>query len=420
MTINNNKARLFFSYSIILLPFLYQYKGIGNFLSFGEVVVSLSIVMLLVQGRVTKIKNDKYLTIFYAVTILTTLVCSLFSYFEIEPAFTLLARLFYYAIVIAIARQYFRFEDIYKFYLIFVFLLSIYLIIQYVYHYSIGGYLPIYINKSWLFTPEARDELSVVYKYGFRPSSLFLEPSYFTLYALPAIAMLVFTRKKNKSTITMLIIIMAAIVLSTSAAGTVGLLVIMIVYCFRNTDQNKLTGKMIRIIAVGCALAIVFFYFQYSENTVLMDRLNTGGSLGQRITRGFIVFSKLSPFHQLFGVGLNNVSGYMLKNNISTIYDELRNLNYCASIPQTLLYSGIVGELSFIAYLISKYLSIKETVGLMKRTTKCFFDSGLLITLMLILLYELMYESILFSYRFAFIIIIIEGVNNYIKRDVCL
>ena len=131
-----------------------------------------------------------------------------------------------------------------------------------------------------------------------------------------------------------------------------------------------------------------------------VKRIAAGGSFNQRVLRGIIVYQEIPPFYQFFGVGLNNLEPYMNENNISTYYDEW-NLNYCASFIQTLNYSGIIGLLS-ITFLMINYLF--KAINLRD------YKNNLVFVFLLSLLFIFAYESILFTYRFAFLIVIFESV----------
>lgn len=127
------------------------------------------------------------------------------------------------------------------------------------------------------------------------------------------------------------------------------------------------------------------------------ERLAAGGSLNNRVIRGFMCFGLLSPFHQVIGVGLNNLGSYMSYNALSTGFDS-DGLNYCATWIQTLNYSGIVGFCALVFYVGSLF---KQCKGRMSRA------------LCVVLIVVMAYESILFSYRFAFMVILLEGFIRY-------
>jgi hypothetical protein len=86
------------------------------------------------------------------------------------------------------------------------------------------------------------------------------------------------------------------------------------------------------------------------------------------------------------------MEAYMEHYDLSTPYDEA-DLNYCCSVMQTLNFSGIVG-LAALAGLMWKLWRSSHTV-----VERC---------LCAILFFILCYEAIVFTYRFAFYVILLE------------
>lgn len=406
-----------FTYALLLLPILYQYKCIGSILSFGEIIIAIITVGILFKDRFKLNKIDGSLAIFYIVSIFTTLFCAFFSWFDVAAAGTVILRMVFYAIVINLARRYFDLRYGAKFYILLVELLSIYLIFQVFYFAITGGYLPIYLNYNWQFPPEARpNDLSIYYMWNFRASSLFLEPSYFALYSLPCVVIILFKRNKKINDIITLVITCIAILFSTASSGLVGLVITFAVYFFKRTDNAIKHGSLIKFIIVLTAIAVAFIFLFASENSeFILYRLSTGGSFNQRVTRGIIIYTKLPFINQLFGVGLNNVEAYMLKYNLSTPYDE-GNLNYSCSLIQTLNYFGLIGLLILILFLLSLLKRIMLTVK-KSNSASDFIDSGALYAIFILLCFIICYESILFTYRMAFLFSILYGLIKAYKNE---
>lgn len=391
----------FFSALIILLPFLYQFKGFGKVVSLGEVVLLPFIVLYSIQ-TITKFNikqiNTPLLFFYIAITIMTVCNC-FYQYFSFEAAGTIFLRLLYYMLLVYFARSHFKMETVKGFYNFCVVIASVYLIIQFTVYRVQGVMLPIYIKQEWQFPPEARP--LDYYRLGYRPSSLFLEPSYYALFVLPAICINLFSEKKTVFNLVAIFLISCGLVLSTSSAGVIGLGFLFIFKAIRNQKRISikrfiLNGMMILV----CALGII--YILNSPNSLMLrGRLSSGGSIGERIARGFIVYNKLPINHKLFGVGIGNMESYMIYNNISTIYDE-SNLNNCASIVQTLVYSGVIGFIFLCFFIIS---TIKRSEG----------EIGF--PLALLFIFFLSYDNILYYYKFAFVYILLEAINRKEQKN---
>lgn len=411
-----SKTDRIFSLSIIFLPFLYQYRGLGKIISFGEMLLALSVALIFFKDRFILKRYDRTLLAFYSVSLLSTFLNIGSSHFDIMAASTVIARMILYGVVILFARKHFHIQYVQKIYILFVSILSLYLILQYFYFYATQNYLPIHFGYSLLFPPEARAEnLAEYYKDAFRPSSFFLEASYFALYVLPAVCMLVFKNEKDKKEKYALVLICVALVLSTASSGIVGLGLILTVYFFKQINsKNLLKKKLFATILVG--IGIVSFLVLAENSEFILNRLAAGGSINYRITRGIIIYADLPEYNKVFGLGLNNIESYMLKHSFVTPYDEGESLNYCSSIMQTLNFSGIVGLVLLIMVFISQARKIKGVLKT-RRQTQITYNGNAMISLFCILLFVTCYEAILFSYRFAFFMCVLEGLRNLYVRE---
>ena len=403
-TTSESKLDRIFTVLVFLLPFLYQYRGVVNQLSLGETLLAPFIALYLINdARTRKNKYNVFLLMFYITTVVTTLICGFYDYFILADTATMIIRLVYYGFLICVARNHIDTEYGMKIYKRFAILLAIYLIVQYFYNLITGDYLPIYLKYEWQFPPEARPRrLSNYYMWNFRASSLFLEPSYFALYVLPSILIyFVDSKRKTLKEYAIIIILCVSVVMSQATSGVAGLGIILIVYLFGRNDINKTRDVIVKALTIILVVVSVFSYINKSSDSVLIDRVANGGSYNNRITRGWIVFNELSAWHQLIGVGVNELEPYMNYYELSTEYDE-DNLNYCCTMLQTLNFSGILGFLALVAYLVSLRKGIKSRIS---------------IGMFWILIFIMCYESIMFTYRFAFYIILIEAFSRSKERD---
>lgn len=379
-----------FSILVMLLPFLHQYAGIGS-ISFGEFVLApFIIVFLLIDQRELTMSMNHTLLYFYCLSLLLSIVGGFpFPYFSISDFASVAARLIYYGLLVLVARRHFLWCNVKKLYFFLVTASAIYLILQYIYHSVTGLYLPITLNDSWVFGPEKTfDVYTEKYLWYFRPSSLFLEPSYYALFVLPCFAFSLFS--SSDKSIARAFLLLITFVLSSSNSGLLisGTLIVGFILFAKKGSGDYLAASL--------ALLLIVLYYAMGDTSSIesaIKRVFEGGSADNRITRGYIAYGSLDIYHQLFGTGLNNLGNYLDFHHISTGFDS-ENLNYCASIPQTLCYSGLLGASFLFAYLINLGTSCR---------------SPLMFSIFLIILLVLNYESALFSYRFAFLVIILES-----------
>lgn len=392
------KMDTLFSLIIVLLPFLHQYKGIGSIVSFGE----LLLVPFVLYYSITIIRDrcitpNKPLLLIYFFSILGVVVNYATDYFELSSAITVVMRLLFYGIIIYSAKSHFNINSVVRFYSIASVVASVYLIIQFIIYHTSGTILPIYFNYSWLFPPEARavslTKYFDVYR-AFRASSLFLEPGYYALFCIPnACILMLKTEKKNKDRLN-LMIVFTGLILSESMAGLGAIIIILGCYLF---FVKRKEGGLFKILVIICMLLILgFMIFSEVSSLNIVSRVQSGGSFNYRVTRGIIIYEKLPLFHKIFGVGLNNIQAFMQTNGLSTPFDET-NLNACCTILQTLNFSGIFAFIALLGYNLQEY---RKSYGPVSRA------------MTLIMFYIMCYESILFSFRFAFLTIMIIGIKN--------
>lgn len=381
-----------FSILIILLPFLYQYKGI-SYISLGELLLLPFMSYFFINDKKLKVCRKEWL--FYSYVIFSTFICMVFSYFNILDAMTVIVRMFFYAILIKEANDYFSWKKVEKIYTILVILLSTYLLIQFFYYKKTGNYLPIYINYNFIFTPEQRaKDLIEYYKWNFRPSSLFLEPSYYALYCIPFLCFEIFRSDKKIKDCIFLLLVISSVFISGAGSGIMVILLLVCYFFFIKLKRIGVYSKITSLIILILIIFIIICFLSLNLEGTSLHRLQTGGSINQRITRGIIIFKELTLFHKIFGVGINNIENYMIQNRINTPFDEA-NLNYMCSILQVLNCFGVIGIIFFINYIYSIWKKINKII--------------ILKSLFFMMIFVMSYEGILFTYRFAFLFIILNS-----------
>lgn len=392
-----------FSALVMLLPFLYQYASPIIFISLGEFLLFPFIVMFLIDILAYPSKSifiDRALLVFLLLTFLLTFIVGVNGlYFSAYDSLTLFARVLFYSALIFVSRSHFRLMLAMKVYTVFTVVFSVYLLLQYAAHMAAGINLPLTLPFP-LFYAEQRDyivqgNLEWYYNnYMFRPSSLFIEPSYFTSYALGNLCYQLFyvDEKHVQPTARNYIItalISMALIASTSSAGILGLVLIFAYFIMKKitTKRNStvyINGKYV-LLSVLIIIGLLFLYTsKFASEGV--GRTLKGASIAARIYRGFYVYGEFDLFHQIFGVGLNNLADYMNFYGLHTPYDET-NLNIVASLIGTLVCNGWLGFLSLCYYLFSLY----------RRQVTLFGKS-----IVLLIAYFMSYDVIIFSFRWGF------------------
>ena len=389
-----------FTLLVVLLPFLYQYKSPIGTVALGEFLLIPFILYYFSRRKISTVIYKPYNGYFSYVicAIICTLFASLQSYFSYSDFFTVFLRIIYYSLLIYVSYKHFDVKLGLKLCAYLTLFFSIYLIAQYISYKTIGLVLPTVLHKNWVFSPEmgTRLDYELYYKYVYRPSSLFLEPSYYVLFAgLGLTAVLFRTDKVNKTfNLILALIVTMSIVISTSTLGILVLIVDWGAY-FCNAfflEKRKIAIKNVLFFFVFCSFAVYLFSSSLAET--LITRTMSGGSFSTRILRGLLIAKSLNPFQLLFGVGINNISNYVQTYGVFTPYDET-NLNYLSSVIGTYVMSGIFVFCIYIRMYIKSWNKSKDIIGK-------------ILVILLLLISAIEMNS--FTYRFAFYFIFIVNI----------
>lgn len=359
------------TYLIILLPILFQMGSPIQVISLGEFILIPVMVWEFFLKQKGKIRIPKGLGIFYFVPIVLTIISSFGgSYFKWDNSITVIVRILYYFILICLAYDRFDFDKGTKLYLFVCCVSASYLIAQVVAYYVAGDLLPIPKNfANLLFNNSESLDTGYYYDiYGFRPASIFIEPSYFADYIAPMIAILLFYEHNDtfvgslgrKKRLCIAAILTLTILLSTSNMGVIYCAIIWGIFLFANSSGigMRIQTKFV-IIGLGAAL---FAYMLNSEVfSLLIRRFMSGGSIGARLFRGFIIYKQMPLLNQIIGIGLNNIENFVKLMSITTVFDEA-DLNFSVTLTNRLITTGIIGLGALITFWVIQFRRKKSLV----------------------------------------------------------
>lgn len=404
------KINSWFTFFIVLLPFLYQYKSPISVISLGELILIPFIGFYLINFKWDRVRyhcyNGYYLYIF--AVILASIMASINGYYRISEFTTVLVRIIYYSLLILVSLKKFDINEGLKLVRFFSVIFSVYVVIQYIMYKSMGVTLPTVLNPNWVFSAESgnRTNYSEYYRFIYRPSSLFLEPSYYALFAGVGLSSALFNenyrQQKKQSGLVMGVIITVGMVVSTSSAALLLIIVNWFAYLYKMfcIERRRVTRSKLLLVTLLCVFMIALFKSPLA--VTLLTRTKGGGSFSNRITRGFILAKSMNFYQILFGVGINNIEGFMHYNSIVTIYDE-GNLNYVSSMIGTYLCSGVFAFIFYIRVFLLSYTKSNHLLG--KILTISFFLFNFI-------------EANSYSYRFAFFMIFILNVPLFEGKNV--
>lgn len=284
------------------------------------------------------------------------------------------------------------------------FIFALFLIIQYVSLVFFGT--PISGNISFLEEYE-REVGSILEGRILRVSSVFAEPSHFSVYEVPALVMFLWGKTKQKWPIIKIAVITIAVLLSTSSNG---IIVMGIIYALYVVYRYFSKINIIYFIIGGIILIGAYYFItnsSYLEDVTYglltqEDGMTTSKAEG-RIYRGFMMYSDMPLECKLFGVGWRNAEAYCKACNAELLtkyaYD---GFNYFNSIAGSLIFSGIIGFVALISFFISMFRFTSD------------FSTKVLIIAVLILMCT---SSILLSDQWIFFLAAIVALINKSKDE---
>lgn len=210
-------------------------------------------------------------------------------------------------------------------------------------------------NLTGAFTYEGMSyaELVAHQRYGTRPCSIFLEPSYMAYYYITYLAIVWFNSDNQKKWINKeIILIILSLLALKSGSGMVGLAIILTVKIFTLYWNANAKRRFMLIMLIIPILAIsVNTYIDSEVGQDILSRskeFSTEGSSGfTRVVGGYMMFDQLKGNEQVFGIsdfrdrfGIERIDGRLIffANGVQTI---LLSLGYIGALLYLLFYTSL-------------------------------------------------------------------------------
>ncbi len=185
---------------------------------------------------------------------------------------------------------------------------------------------------------------------AFRPCGTYAEPAMFAQPALLTLYHALFIRKSWPTAL----IISLALVLSTSALGLMGILILLATWGL-NLDRLYGTARKTKwlLLALISGTALVLLVCALRRDVFVVERLFSGSSIGVRALRSVDLFLEMSPGEKLYGVGLQNQARYLNFYGISLAHDTYEttfggNREYAGALGYILCTTGFLGLVAFV------------------------------------------------------------------------
>lgn len=371
--INKRKRGNILTALLVLMPILNVYGTAISGLGMGD-LFCVPLMMYSVFFCPTKknygINNALVLlALYYFYALVITLVNLLLNDYAVRDAFVrLLVYLFYIVAIFAFtSKKIVNADYAYKFYLRITLIISCIVFIQvlafYLFDKNIYFLIPfLRYNQSTLADYETYvSTYNHMYRYYFRPTAVFLEPSHLALYISPCLFFILNKEQYVKKDFIYAFLITGAVLCSTSGTGYLLVFVAWITYIFRIIKNNRMRSWILAFVIL-LAITVIIFVCNSDYTPVLIFRIQSigngsGSSINVRLLKGFSFIQKLKPLEQILGIGCGTYDSYI---NAHSIIGKEFLYEYMNSVSEVLVSTGVVGFFIFTGYLISLKRYLKK------------------------------------------------------------
>lgn len=365
------------AFLMILNPILTYYNLPGTTISCATTDTLITVILLLYMNYkysfslYTKDANIIRPYIFLSVYIFfVTIICNtIFDNFK-SPIYILLSLMLetlkIYLLIKATSYSHDFSRIFIRIYLFFSIAISIITLIEELLYAALGIFMPVRIG----FLPLTEDLQWMAYRFGYNArgsyigfSPFFSEPSHMAQFLIPSLILILTDDKmKFNKKIFNLILVEAAIVISTSSFGILSSLIVVLFYLCLGKD---LIAKRIRNLAFALLPALIVVFFLFMRGRLFYDS-NTGvetfgtAKTSVRLSRGLGYYIQFPLPYQIFGIGFSNFSYFISAHGLHYINETIASdgvTEYLSGLSQSFVYGGVIGLFLLIDFLIRLFVS---------------------------------------------------------------
>lgn len=308
-----------YSQFIAIMPIIAVYASGVPGINIGELVL----IVFLMIGIIQSFKSKKSYNIVSSMHLLSLVFYLIFAallsvlinndYSNMANIFIRTTRLsFYLIIVVFVSRKYFDFEIAVSTVKKVSVLGTIFITIQYLLFYGFNYILRGFVSFIPLYTLDyGTQNYALRYSQIYRPTSFFLEPAWFSYYAIVGLIIALFSKNElGKRDLSLAIIITIGIVLSTSAQGLFLALLVWFVWTYKIVS-NKITLKKIMffmmMLFIVPILLIQISQIDLVQSTIVRLTNTSEASAFEARFGGFKIINEIPLSLRIIGLGFGNV-----------------------------------------------------------------------------------------------------------------
>lgn len=315
----------FITWAILLFMPLSTYTIYTDKITYGDVLIFIGFLMIIINIIKNNLNLSKIISsplLLYGILIIIhSLILWMFKPYELsEGLLAVLRYLLYLFMPIIGARYFFDYQYAYKIYKKLAIVFALYCIAQFVSYKCFSVVLP--SNLFGLPTVDYVSQITSEYNVSmylsgnvmYRPRSLFLEPSYFAIYQIPILYLILNnTSEKNSHKYGIGLLITLSMFLAGTTTG-----IILLVLCWWKPIVTELKKASLKFVAFQMILIPGIIYAINSDymHSVLRRIISSDGSLGSSLVGRIINYpavfqSDLTWYQILFGRGMWTDIGYL-------------------------------------------------------------------------------------------------------------
>lgn len=331
---------------LIFGPMLSAYQLGG--LSFGILCLLVIALLILIFERKLYMHYPKYIMLFFVFMIVTRVLNS--DSFSLDSLFSF--SLISFVVLVGVNGGYFNLEYGIKIYRMVVVFCCIFFLMQEVQYFIFGSRTVGLLNFLSLDTNEAYGETISRLSVYPRSASLFLEPSHFSEFLLPLLAIELFNSKSHSAINFYVVLITVVFLLMESGIGLIILALIWAIWFLYHSKNFPVYLKMILVLIVFPIAIGTSYFFRSDIGGNVLERTEEFGivdattSTYVRIFRGYSLFDEFRILNKVVGMNSSlKIESIISKGDMFNLFLE-DDLSF-NGIQSILIYGGIVGLLLF-------------------------------------------------------------------------
>lgn len=202
-------------------------------------------------------------------------------------------------------------------------------------------------NYIWHFTRSDIKSYTYVGKNIIRMRSLFSEPSYLGIYLNLVISVSLFRKNSRKPNLFSISFLCCGVILTFSFSAILTLLIIFLLFLFKNRKKILENKKMIFLAILICSLLVVVFSDQIYQTIFLRMKIFLSGSDTSTNNRLIGSWQYINPKNILFGNGFGSTPA--IWNNIAYVISDLGLIGF---IPLLGIFYKLICKNKYLAFML--------------------------------------------------------------------